>query len=195
MRRRSWTDWYLQKQVYYKNSEQTEKCLKITSLCQKNCTVRLHPRLNVSVGLVYLRSFDIRDMDAFRDYLNEQDNENRVEKVERADFIKTGEGTSAYLITFNKERLPYTIYVPGEPADTIVRDFKSKPMLCRKCLTYGHSTGKCKKNRSPCARDAQKKATIEMNANQKRSSANTAAKKTTIWLEPKNAQYKWKNRK
>ena len=75
-------------------------------------------------------------MDAFRDYLNEQDNENRVEKVERADFIKTGEGTSAYLITFIGECLPYTIYVPGEPADTIVRDFKSKPMLCRKCLTY-----------------------------------------------------------
>ena len=115
----------------------------------------MHPRLNVSVGLVYLRSFDIRDMDAFRDYLNEQDNENRVEKVERADFIKTGEGTSAYLITFNKERLPYTIYVPGEPADTIVRDFKSKPMLCRMCLTYGHSTGKCKKPIPVCQRCAE----------------------------------------
>ena len=138
-----------------KNSEQTEKCLKISSLCQKSCTVRLHPRLNVSVGLVYLRSFDIIDMDKFRDYLNEQDDENSVEKVERADFIKTGEGTSAYLITFNKERLPYTIYVPGEPADTIVRDFKSKPMMCRNCLTYGHSTGKCKKPISVCQRCAE----------------------------------------
>ena len=135
-----------------KNSEQSEECLKITSLCDKSCTVRLHPRLNVSVGLVYLRSFDISDMDQFRDYLNEQDNENRVEKVERANFIKTGEGTSAYLVTFIGERLPYTIYLPGEPADTVVREFKSKPMLCRKCLTYGHSTGKCKKPVPVCQR-------------------------------------------
>ena len=79
-------------------------------------------------------------MDAFRDYLNEQDTENRGRKLEWADIIETGEGTTAYLITFNKERLPYTIYVPGEPADTVVRDFKSKPIMCRNCLTCGHST-------------------------------------------------------
>ena len=141
--------------IQTRNAEQTRRCLQITSLGEYKCTVRAHPRFNSCVGLIYLRSFDISDMDAFRGYLNEQDRDNRVEKVEQANFIKTSVGITAYLITFNREQTPYSIYIPGEPADTVVRDFKSKPMLCRNCLTYGHSTSKCKKSDPVCQNCAE----------------------------------------
>ena len=72
-----------------------------------------------------------------------------------AKFIKTSVGTTAYLMTFNREQPPYSIYVPGEPADPVVRDFKWKPMMCRNCLTYGHSTGKCKKPAPVCQKCAE----------------------------------------
>ena len=64
-----------------RNAEQTGKCLQIASIGEYKCNVRVHPRFNSCVGLIYLRSFDISDMDAFRDYLNQQDRNNRVEKV------------------------------------------------------------------------------------------------------------------
>ena len=70
---------------------------------QELMELSVHPRFNSCVGLVYLRCFKFSDMDAFRDYLNQQDRNNRVEKVEQVKFIKTSEGTTAYLITFNRE--------------------------------------------------------------------------------------------
>ena len=135
------------------SNEQTMKCLSITSICGKSCTISPHPKFTVCQGLIYLRNCEIEDMDEFKEHLQEQ---YKVTKVQKAEFIRAKKpGVTAYIVTFNMERTPYTIYIPGEVSDSVVYKFVSKPMMCNKCLQYGHTKKTCRKTRPTCKKCAE----------------------------------------
>ena len=139
--------------VQTKNADQTRKCLEISSLNQTKCEVKLHPRFNQCQGLIYLRECDFDDTQDLEHYLAKNYN---VGDLTRADFIKSRRaGVNAFILTFNQETLPYSVYIPGEISDTVVYKFGSKPMMCSYCLAYGHTRKKCKKETPRCRRCAE----------------------------------------
>ena len=129
-------------------AEQSQQCLSITSLAGKSCSIRRHPTFNDSRGLILVRTYDLDVVNEFKLNLSDQCS---IEKIEKAPFIKLRDGSTAYIVTFSQE-LPYSLYIPGELADTVVYPFKSRPMLCKKCLHYGHTKKRCKSETQRCQR-------------------------------------------
>ena len=95
-----------------------------------------HNTYNSSKGLVYIYDFDVDDVELFEQFIKEEYN---VISVIKAEFIKTRlASVTPLLITFNQEKTPSHLYIPGERKDTIVYPFNNKPKLCRQCWKYGH---------------------------------------------------------
>ena len=134
------------------SANQAGKCLQITALAGNSCQIRPHPQFNTSRGLIRLRQYDLDNMEEFRENLLDQYD---VEKVEKANFIKSRNNETAYIITFNSEVLPYSVYVPGEMSDSVVQPFGARPMICKKCKEYGHTAKHCKKSEYRCGRCAE----------------------------------------
>ena len=107
-----------------------------------------HPKFNQYQGLIYLRECDFEDTEDLKHYM---ENNYNVSNLIRADFIKSRRaGVHAFILTFNQENLPYSVYVPGEISDTVVYKFGAKPMMCNNCLVYGHTGKRCKKEIPRC---------------------------------------------
>ena len=124
-----------------KNKEQADKVIQISKINEVNCTITPHPVFNTSKGLIFLQEFDVDNLEDFEAEM--KDNYN-VSKVEKADFIKCrNPETKAYIVEFTQEYTPYSIYIPGERADTRVQPYKRRPMLCKQCLDYGHTAKHC----------------------------------------------------
>ena len=133
--------------VKIKTGEQARKLLTLTDIEGKSCKVEPHSHRNSSKGLVFIKEFDVDDVTLLKDYLREFD----VIAVEPAPFIKTkSKTTKAFILTFNSPKTPYSIYIPGERSDTQVQPFKNRPMMCQKCLTYGHTQKRCRSEISSC---------------------------------------------
>ena len=120
--------------------DQAEKVMEITSVKQFNCTVNKYDRFNHKKGLIYVSEFDIENVEDFKQGLQENYS---VIDVEKATFIKAREGTTAFILTFNLEHVPHSIYIPGERQDTRVQSYISRPMMCIKCQEYGHTVKRC----------------------------------------------------
>ena len=135
--------------VKIKTGEQARKLLTLTDIEGKSCKVQPHSHRNSSKGLVFIKEFDVDDVALLKDYLQEFD----VIDVEPAPFIKTKvKTTKAFILTFNSPKTPYTIYIPGERSDTQVQPFRNRPMMCQKCLTYGHTQKRCRSEIASCRR-------------------------------------------
>ena len=132
--------------------EQTKKCLQITKLCGSDCKIYPHPTFNTSKGLIRIKSYDIDDMDEFKHHLSEQYD---IEKIEKAPFIRSRRNETSYIVTFNEEKLPYSVYIPGEVTDTVVNNFNSRPMLCKNCQEYGHTAKRCRNEEPRCRQCAE----------------------------------------
>ena len=128
------------------NAKQTEMCLKMTKLAGTNCTITPHPRFNSCQGLIFARDYNYKAED-IRDELSD---EYGVTDAKEATFIKGRQGSTAYILTFNREATPYVVSIPGERTDSVVSPFLSKPMMCKKCLAYGHTQKKCRKDEPRC---------------------------------------------
>ena len=90
------------------------------------------------------------DVQLFKEELRENYN---VSEIELAEFIKKRKpNTKAFIITFSQEKLPYTLYIPGERSDTKVKPYNDRPMLCRQCQNYGHTDKRCKNTQTICRR-------------------------------------------
>ena len=129
---------------------QTEKLLGTTSLLNKPCSITRHPSFNGNKGLIRVRLYDFQDMEELKSNISTS-NQCNIEKIEKATFIKSRNGETSYIITF-KQELPYSIYIPGEISDTVVQPFKSRPMMCRRCLQYGHTQKRCNAEKQLCRR-------------------------------------------
>ena len=111
------------------------------------CKISLHNYLNECKGLMYIQNFEFND--DFKEALKKE--YPYIKDANAADFIKTkNEATTAVLLTFNLPQPPYSIYIPGEPKNTVVYKFIDRPMMCRKCHKYGHTTKRCNKEETSC---------------------------------------------
>ena len=127
-----------------KNEEQSNKVTNIKKIKDYECTVEKYGRFNYVKGLIFLSEFEIEDLQEFKEGLQESYS---VIEVEKASFIKSNSGSTAYVITFNQEYLPFSIYIPGERQDTRVQPFDSRPMICNTCQLYGHTAKRCSKEK------------------------------------------------
>ena len=135
--------------VKINTGEQARKLLTLTDIEGKSCKVQPHSHRNSSKGLIFIKEFDVDDVALLKDYLQEFD----VIAVEPAPFIKTkSKSTKAFILTFNSPKTPYSIYIPGERSDTQVQPFRNRPMMCQKCLTYGHTQKRCRSEIASCRR-------------------------------------------
>ena len=128
------------------NAEQSEKCQKITMLANQKCSIKPHPKFNSSQGLIFTRDYNYRA----EDIQTELKDQYGVSEVKEATFIKGRSGTTAFIVTFDREETPYSISIPGERSDCTVSPFLSRPMMCKKCLAYGHTQKRCKKEEPRC---------------------------------------------
>ena len=126
---------------------QAVNILTISSIKNYQCKASIHPVLNFSKGLIFLREFDLaeEELPSFKADLKENCN---IVDIEPASFIKSK--SKAYIVTFRGNKLPYSIYIPGERSDTTISPFINRPMLCRQCWTYGHTKKRCKQEGDTC---------------------------------------------
>ena len=109
----------------------------ITSVDSITCEVALHARYNCFKGLIYLYECGIDNVEEFKEGLQSN---YRISNAQPATFTKTkSDEAHAFIVTFNQECLPYSIYIPGERSDTRVYKFNSKSLMCNRCLKYGHA--------------------------------------------------------
>ena len=134
-----------------KSTTQANKCLEISSLMQNPCTITPHNKFNQSKGLIFVKEFDIEDVEEFKTELQRSYN---IIEIEAANFIKTRNSSQAFIITFGSEAPPYEIYIPGERSDTLVAPYHQRPMMCRNCQEYAHTAKWCSGD-ARCKRCAQ----------------------------------------
>ena len=135
--------------IQVKSACQAVSIKNLCSIDNVSCVITEHRSFNQSKGLFFLREFDIVDVDQFRRDLIEAYDE--IKNIEPAPFIKSSNST-AFIATFNSEQPPYSLYIPGERSDSQVKPFRSRPMLCKNCLVYGHTAKWCKQATSLCRR-------------------------------------------
>ena len=133
-----------------RNADQSAKINNVTEVGGFSCEVQVHSKFCHSKGIIYIKGFEITDIEDFKSYLQEN---YPISDISPATFIKTRDPqTQAFLITFNQEQPPYSLYIPGERQDTLVYQYRNKPLICHKCQQYGHSQKWCKAAESVCRR-------------------------------------------
>ena len=85
--------------------------LTINSIEGYECKASIHPNLNFSKGLIFLREFDISDED-LPDFKADLKENCGVTNIEPAPFIKSSRA-KAYIVTFKGKTRPYSLYIPG----------------------------------------------------------------------------------
>ena len=123
-----------------KITESTEKLTQITEIDDVNCKISRHKYLNKIQGLVYIYDYEFNDQ--FRnDLIYEYP---FIHHAIHAKFVKPrNQKATALPITFNLDTLPYSLYIPGERADSVVYPFHDRPMICHNCYKYGHTKTRC----------------------------------------------------
>ena len=104
---------------------------------------KFYPVYNHSSGLIFIREFYIDDLELIRYELKQNYN---VVDLELAPFIRTrSPDKKVFIITFNEDSPPYSIYIPGDRMDTSPFYLRSKPQpqQTRKCTNIGHPEDEC----------------------------------------------------
>ena len=95
------------------NKEQAEKLGHSLQIDDKTYDISPHPFFNKTRGLIYVEDVKINDKDEFTEYL--QTKCETLTQITEAAFIKTrNPGTQAFILEFNQDYLPHSIYIPGE---------------------------------------------------------------------------------
>ena len=82
-------------------------------------------------------------------------------QVSKAPFIKPrNENTQVFILEFI-QHMPRSVYIPGERKDTPIYKMRNKPMMCTKCLHYGHPRKYCRAEEVSCRRCAESGHTTE----------------------------------
>ena len=138
--------------VEISSQDQEEKVRAIKEIDGYPCEIVVHPRYNYTKALINVHEFDLDSIEEFKEELQSRYN---IVDVQPATFIKTRSlQTCVFIVTFQQENLPYSIYIPGERQDTRVIPFKDKPLMCKNCQQYGHAKKYCKKQEATCGKCA-----------------------------------------
>lgn len=127
--------------VEIENKTESEKMKKLTDI--NGCPVEVTEchNSNLSKGLIYIHDYDMSDFGGFARGL--RDKCDVVEAIE-AKWIKTrNQATKPLLVSFSKTEIPNFLNIPGEQARTPVNEYKEKPLMCKRCLCFGHSFKYC----------------------------------------------------
>ena len=98
-------------------TESTKESVHITEIDDVKCKISPHKYLSQIQGVVYIYEYEFNEQ--FRkDLLYEYP---FIRDVVDAKFIKTrNQQATALIINFNLDILPYSLYIPGERADSVV---------------------------------------------------------------------------
>ena len=135
--------------IEVKNSNQGNLLGTSLEINQESYTVEPHPFFNKSRGLIYVEDVKIDDLNEFKTYLQEQ--HSALQDLTEAPFIKTrNPGTQVFILEFGQDHLPHSVYISGERSDTVIYPMRNKPLMCKRCLIYGHAQKYCRAERSRC---------------------------------------------
>ena len=111
--------------------------------------VTVNTALNINKGFVYIYGYNMVDFESFKEGLTKQYG---LSSVIEATWIKSKRANSAkpLLLTFPNE-LPLYLDIPGEMMRTKVLEYKQRPLICRKCMEYGHGKNQCDREQT-CSR-------------------------------------------
>ena len=113
-----------------------------------------HPFFNKTRGLVYIEDTQIDDVEEFQSFL--KDRIDNLTHVSRAHFIKPRNPTTqVFILEFSQDTLPHSVYIPGERKDSTIYKLRNKPLVCNKCLQYGHPQKYCRATSEKCRRCAE----------------------------------------
>ena len=130
--------------IKVKNAKQSEKMLQLEQVLSFKCTVENFTKFNYCKGLVYIQEFWKDEPNEFkRELMEEFPN---IADIEEASFIKSKGNATPLLLYFKTPAPPPHLDIPGEPYIKKVYNFKNKPMMCKKCLKYGHTKKKLQGN-------------------------------------------------
>ena len=116
---------------------------KIKDINGISVEVSVNTALNVNKGLVYIYGYNMMNFEAFNAGLAEQ---YELSSVVEVTWIKQRRGNNAkpLLLTFPNE-LPQYLNILGEMMMTKVLEYKRRPLMCKRCLVYGHGKNQCEK--------------------------------------------------
>ena len=123
-----------------KHTESTKELVKITEIDDVKCKITFHRYLNGVQGVIYIYEYEFNEQFR-RDIIKEYP---FIRNVFNAKFIKTrNQQATALKIIFDLDTLPYSLYIPGERADSVVYPLYDRPMICHNCYKYGHTKTQC----------------------------------------------------
>jgi len=131
------------------NQQQGEMILRMDKIDDKKCNVTPHKTFNTSRGLLYISEFDISAQE-----LAEGLRDQAVIDVTEAHWIKVRRPeVKVFLATFNQDTPPDTVKIPGESLRTRISEYHERPMQCKICQEYGHTSKRCSQSNNPrCGR-------------------------------------------
>jgi len=107
---------------------------------KSKCKISPYKYLNHIKGILYIYEYEFNE-EFKEDLMNEY---HFIEDVTEAPFMKPrNQQATALLLTFRLDTLPYSLYIPGERADSVVYQYHDRPMICHSCYKYGHTKARC----------------------------------------------------
>ena len=129
--------------------KQSKKLRGVTHLHNLPAAVDENLDHGIIKGLVYIYEYDMTDIELFKKGLIESCG--IPDAVQATLMTPRNHVSKPIIVSFRQHELPSYIDVPVEQAKTKLYEIKPKPLMCRKCLKYGHSVKYCRGNLS-CAR-------------------------------------------
>jgi hypothetical protein len=131
------------------DERQGHEVTKMTHINNFPVKMTEHDVTRFTRGLVYVYECDLLDFETFKTGLID---EFGIQDAEMAFWIKPRNMFSKPVMITFKTRVPDFLDIPGEQSKTKVYEYLPSPMLCKKCLTYGHTAKRCDAVIDTCAK-------------------------------------------
>lgn len=127
--------------VVVRDRHQSMKMKSLTTINDLPVTVTQNLTYGTQKGLIFVYEYDMSNFENYKLGLLDRCG---VQDAVVADWIKVKNPLATpMVVTFRGPTLPEYIAIPGEQAMTKVLEMKQKPLMCKKCLEYGHGVKFC----------------------------------------------------